>query len=66
MQTLKPLSEPLSSFMDRLSMIGLSVTKFCSTTGIAPVSAKKWKNEGVSYRYVLMLGYLEILYGIKK
>jgi len=66
MQHLVAPKEPLSSFMDRLALIGMSVSKFCMTTGIAPVSAKRWRAEGVSQRYVLMLGYLETLYAVKK
>jgi hypothetical protein len=53
-------------FKDRLYGIGYSLRSFCEAVSILPSAVIKWKNVGVSYRYIALLEYLESLHTLNE
>jgi len=66
MQTGKQLSFDYQGFKERLYTINSNLEIFCQTIGIAGITAKKWKQAGVPYRYVLLLEYMEMIEDMNK
>jgi hypothetical protein len=64
MQLIGQKSIAYEDLKHRLLGIESNLEKFCETIGIAAITAKKWKNAGVPYRYVLLLEYFEMLFSI--
>jgi hypothetical protein len=53
---------PFQCFKNRLSNIDSSIELFSEQIGIALITAKKWNQTGVPYKYQLILEYFELLF----